>query len=89
MARNSSYVGLDSRLMAVPINLPSAGKPFDVGKPAALAVTGITGGAVPGAQKHEYAVSHDGQRFLINTTSGEAAASPITVILNWKPPAGK
>jgi hypothetical protein len=27
----------------------------------------------------------DGQRFLINTVIDEPAASPISVILNWRP----
>ena len=31
----------------------------------------------------EYAASPDGQRFLVNTITEEA--SPITVLLNWKP----
>jgi hypothetical protein len=28
-------------------------------------------------------VAPDGQRFLINITTDEASASPITVVLNW------
>ena len=30
-----------------------------------------------------YAVSADGQRFLINTAPEQAASAPITVVLNW------
>ena len=42
--------------------------------------------AVSGQQ---YFVSPDGQRFLMNTLLEGAPASPITLILNWKPrPAG-
>jgi hypothetical protein len=33
----------------------------------------------------QYAVSRDGQRFLMNTRIEDVATSPITVILNWKP----
>ena len=35
----------------------------------------------------QYIVSADGQRFLLDTVV-EEAASPIVVILNWKPRAG-
>jgi len=42
------------------------------------------GGALQGTFRQQYDVSSDGQRFLINTIT-EEAASPITVILNWKP----
>jgi hypothetical protein len=33
--------------------------------------------------RYEYAVSSDGQRFLINTLPEETASSPVTVVLNW------
>jgi len=32
----------------------------------------------------QYGVSPDGQRFLVNLAADEGAASPITLILNWK-----
>jgi hypothetical protein len=35
----------------------------------------------------QYIVSQDGQRFLMNTVTDEAAA-PITLILNWTPKSG-
>jgi hypothetical protein len=41
------------------------------------------GGALSYPWNQEYDVSHDGQRFLMNTII-EEAPSPITVILNWK-----
>jgi hypothetical protein len=34
-------------------------------------------------------LSPDGSRFLINTTSVEAVAPPIAVIVNWHPSAAK
>jgi hypothetical protein len=46
------------------------------------------GGAVQGTFLQQYDVSPDGQRFLMNTIT-EEAASPITVILNWNPEAKK
>ncbi len=39
--------------------------------------------------RHPYAVSSDGQRFLVNVAADEGTASPITLILNWSPKAGK
>jgi hypothetical protein len=42
------------------------------------------GGWVGGIQGPEYVVSGDGQRFLMNTLTGEVITSPIRVILNWK-----
>jgi len=39
--------------------------------------------------RHPYAVSSDGQRFLVNLAADEGTASPITLILNWSPKAGK
>ena len=33
----------------------------------------------------QYAVSPDGNRFLMNAVTQEAHLSPITLVLNWKP----
>jgi hypothetical protein len=64
--------------MAVPVN---AGATFEAGVPKPLFQT-IFVGAPTGGFQH-YAVSADGQRFLMNVPTGEGSASPITVILNW------
>ena len=37
----------------------------------------------------QYMVSPDGQSFVMHSVVGDASASPITVILNWKPKAKK
>ena len=34
--------------------------------------------------RHQYAVSGDG-RFLVNVRADESTATPLTLILNWKP----
>ena len=39
-----------------------------------------------GLTGYQYAVSADGERFLINTTPKQVTSAPITVVLNW--PAG-
>jgi hypothetical protein len=48
-----------------------------------VAVLTHVGGSVQ-VFRQQYVVSSDGQRFLMNTVSEDASASPITVILNWK-----
>jgi eukaryotic-like serine/threonine-protein kinase len=73
--REIFYLARDNRLMAVPVKLDASGPAVDAGTPVALFP--LRPGAV-------YAVTRDGQRFLTNTVTQEAAA-PITVILNWKP----
>jgi hypothetical protein len=77
------YIGLDNRLMAVPIRLDASAMVVEASVPVPLFVTRV-GGAVMGGDKQQYVVSADGQRFLMNTVVEEAAA-PLTVILNWKP----
>lgn len=69
--------------MAVPMKLSSSGQTFEAGAPVPLFATRV-GGAVQGTARQQYAVSADGQRFLMNTVTDDDA-SPITVILNWKP----
>ena len=76
------YIGLDSRLMAVPIRVVSNGQAVEAGTPVALFSTSIVGGIGQNATVWEYSVSADGQQFLINSES--EVTSPITVILNWK-----
>jgi serine/threonine protein kinase len=77
------YIALDGRLMASPIRLSSNDQTVEAGTPIPLFDTRV-GGAVLGVNKQQYMVSSDGQRFLMNAFT-EEAASPITVILNWQP----
>ena len=65
--------------MAVVID-PAAGA-AGVGKPVPLFTTHIA--PIRSISRQQYVVSPDGQRFLISTTE-QAPASPITLILNWK-----
>ena len=80
--RELFYIALDGRLMAVPVQFASNGQSVEVGAPTPLFATHV-GGAVHGTDRQQYMISPDGQRFLMNTIT-EEAASPITVILNWK-----
>ena len=79
------YVSLDSKMMAAPVKLSPDGQSLQTGTPAALFAVRIAGGPVPGVNKQQYAVSSDSQRFLVNLAADEGAASPMTLILNWKP----
>ena len=77
------FIGLDERLMAVPVRLPSSGQTIEIGAPSPLFTTRVVGGPV-NVQKQQYVVSPDGQRFLVNTLLEEAGTSHITIILNLK-----
>jgi serine/threonine protein kinase len=81
------YVSLDSKMMAVPVNLQPDGLSLEKGTPEALFPVRIALGPLPppGNPKQQYAVSSDGQRFLVNLNADVTAASPITLIYNWKP----
>jgi hypothetical protein len=52
--------------------------------PFALFATNVGSSAI-NTNRHQYAVSPDGQSFVMNSVLEEASTSPITVILNWKP----
>jgi serine/threonine protein kinase len=83
--RELYYTAPDATLMAVPIVLrPSS---LDTGTPKALFKTRLTTafGGTAGNIRPQYDVAPDG-RFLMNITT-EETISPITIILNWKPPA--
>jgi hypothetical protein len=67
-------------MMAVPVRVSSNGQKIEAGAPAALFQTYLS---PQGVSIQQYAVSHDGTRFLLNTT--EEVSAPVTVVLNWKP----
>jgi len=69
------YLSPDNRLMSAEVN--AAGSAFEVGAMRSLFATQAGG---PGSV---YDVSPDGQRFLVNTLVEEAAAAPITLVVNW------
>ena len=83
--RELFYLALDGRLVAVPIALLSTGRTPETGTSVPLFTALL--GSLHDIALHQYIVSADGQRFLIDTVV-EEAASPIVVILNWKRRAG-
>ena len=78
------YVAPDGTLMGVPIAVSKDGKALEPGKPVPLVSARIVSRGYVGADKPQYAVTPDGQRFLI-VVPGDEAPSPVTLILNWKP----
>ena len=71
------YIAEDGQMVAVPV---SAAASFEAGVPKPL-FRAMYPGLTSGGMEH-YAVSGDGQRFLLNVPS-EEAFSPITIVLNW------
>ena len=73
------YIAPDRNLMVVTIEGSGT---LAIGKPAVLfqtstPLTGITD------DRNNYAPSHDGQRFLVNTLADSANLQPLILVLNW------
>ncbi len=65
-------------LTAAPVR--AAGASFESSTPRRLfAIPGISGYI----DRDEYTVSADGNRFLLSRPTGDAANSPVTVVVNW------
>jgi serine/threonine protein kinase len=80
------YLASDRKLMAVPVR---SGSSFEFGVPVPLFATKTVGGsAFSSGYSHQYDVTPDGQRFLLNTEA-DGSATPITVVLNWTAPLKK
>jgi hypothetical protein len=75
--REVFYLSEDRKLMAVPVE---QGRMF--GRPKELFQTRIVAERVTAYRTH-YSPNRDGTRFLVNTQSGEAPPTSITVVLNW------
>jgi dipeptidyl aminopeptidase/acylaminoacyl peptidase len=80
--RELFYASLDGKLMALPIT--AQGATLEPGTPVELFQIPSPPGA--GLVRGQYAVASDG-RFLVNVTTGDSTSFPITLLLNWKPPA--
>jgi Tol biopolymer transport system component len=80
------YLALDGKLMAMEI---SEGPNFTFGVPYELFRTNIPPPDYPEVPASAYAVSGDGQRFLVNDPVDDADAKAITILTHWNPAAGK
>jgi Tol biopolymer transport system component len=81
------FISLDSKMMAAPVDLSRDGKSLVSRTPVALFPVRLAVGPVVPALNQQYAVSPDGQRFLISVD--ESDTPPITLIYNWKPQSAK
>jgi eukaryotic-like serine/threonine-protein kinase len=70
------FLALDGTMMAVDV---TPGKELQAGVPHALFPTRL----VKGSDRHVYAVSRDGKRFLLRVDDERQELVPITVVLNW------
>lgn len=76
--RELFFLSPSHQLMAVSI---STSKAFAASAPAVLFQTRVP--LTENVYRWNYAVSRDGQRFIVNVSSGEPMTEPLTVILNW------
>lgn len=78
--RELFFVAPDGRLMAVPMRV-IGGSSVEPGLPVPMFDARLN--AASSGSEPQYAVSPDGQRFLLNTAIGDAT-EPFTVVSNWK-----
>ncbi|MBI3262133.1 MAG: protein kinase [Acidobacteria bacterium] len=78
------YVAPDGTVMAVSVTLSATARSVDVANPVQLFASRINAGQ-SGLLRHQYAVSADGKRFLLNAVTEAAMVAPVTVMLNWRP----
>jgi Tol biopolymer transport system component len=74
------YLDAAGMMTAVPIDMTA-------GWPAGLPTTLFPAGVV--STNNMYAVTKDGQRFLVNRPQSAGTATPLTVIVNWASTLGK
>jgi Tol biopolymer transport system component len=75
------YIAPNGMLMAVPVNPTGPGQELRFGAPAALFAPPMVGNIITSAYGQQYAVSRDGQRFLVASAT---KADSLTVIQNWR-----
>ena len=73
------YISADGKLTAVPVT--TDGATFSAGTPHALFDVEVPEPNPP--YPTDYAVTADGQRFLVNTVVDQPTRPALTVILNW------
>jgi Tol biopolymer transport system component len=74
------YIALDDRLMSVSIRIDSTRQTVVASATRPLFMT-LVGGAV-GVARQQYAVTRDGQRFVMNVVAPRA--TPIALLVNWR-----
>jgi Tol biopolymer transport system component len=74
------------QLMAVQVK---AGSSFETGAPTALFQAHFFDPGFRSSFDHQYDISPDGKRFLVNVSTGDASEQPLNVTVNWQKAAGK
>jgi serine/threonine protein kinase/Tol biopolymer transport system component len=74
------YLAADGKLMSVSVTPVRGG--VQLGTPAALFQTSVPL-PIPLNFRNHYAVTKDGHRFLVSTTTGAGEPSAISIALNW------
>jgi Tol biopolymer transport system component len=77
--RELFYIALDGMLMSVPVH---SGANLELGAPQSLFQTGLRQTPMQTIMS-QYAVSHDGQRFLLNAPVPEDLPATITAVVGW------
>ena len=82
--RELFYLAPDGTLTAVPVQVSADRRTLEPGPPVRLFRKAIVGGGTPPDNlRQQYVVAPDGKRFLLNTPTNEASASPIRIVQNW------
>jgi hypothetical protein len=76
------YVGLDGVLREVPLRINTSGS-IEPAAPVSLFKARL-GATTEVGLMQQYAVSADGNQFLMNAVTREQTMSPITVVVNYK-----
>jgi len=74
--RQIYYISPERKMMSVPVSL---GASFDAGPPVILFEARLR----EIGRERQYAVSHDGSKFLLNRVVGEAGTRPMTLVQSW------
>ncbi|MBI4472847.1 MAG: PD40 domain-containing protein, partial [Acidobacteria bacterium] len=71
------FISPDRKIMAIDVTTSPAFEPKIARPLFPAAVSGMTD------VRTHYAVTHDGQRFLVNKLLDTSGSTPLTVVLNW------
>ena len=80
-AKEMFYLAPDRTLMAVPLSW--SGNTLRPSTPRALFKAPTSGLLAGVGESFFYAVSHDGERFLIHTDAEQSSPGGMVVVLNW------
>jgi Tol biopolymer transport system component len=80
-AKELFYLSLDGRLMVVNVREGPTGP--EIGVPATLVPADRLRAVVQGPDYDDYAVSTDGQRFLVKVRAGQAERQRLHVVVDW------